>query len=111
MKFGKKKGNIWPEFHGNVQKMTKCVEILRKVREKIGKCYKFPEFVRNFIFRFIFSFVSFLFSRVELAGREVRRHGGSLAEAADARPARPVRQKAAPKVAIRAAPPPKLLAN
>ena len=53
-----KKEEILPEFHRNGQEMTKCLEILRKtskVPENFGKCQKFPEFVRNFIFHFIFS--------------------------------------------------------
>ena len=49
---------ILPEFHRNGQEMTKCLEILKKMREKFGKWQKFPEFVRNFIRSFHFSFVS-----------------------------------------------------
>ena len=45
---------ILPEFHRIGQEMTKCLEILKKMREKFGKWQKFPDFVRNFIRSFHF---------------------------------------------------------
>jgi hypothetical protein len=64
---------ILPDFHVNVQEMTNCLEILRKVREKFGKCYKFPEFVRNFHFSFHF------FIRVLTAQPAARRRANRAA--------------------------------
>ena len=34
----KKKKKKMSEFHGNVQKMTECIDILRKMPETFGKC-------------------------------------------------------------------------
>ena len=52
--FRRKFDEILPEFHRNVQEMTNCLEILTKVPENFGKCLKFPECVRIFIFHSFF---------------------------------------------------------
>ena len=52
--FRQKFHEILPEFHRNVQEMTKCISILRKSARKFGECTKIPEFVRNFHLPFHF---------------------------------------------------------
>ena len=37
-KKGRKEKEILPEFHRNGQEMTNCLDILKKVPEKFGKC-------------------------------------------------------------------------
>ena len=75
--FRRKFDEILPEFHRNGQEMTKCLEILKKMREKFGKLQKFPEFVRNFIRSF--HFFNHLLSLRKAALRAVlargKRHG------------------------------------
>ena len=47
---------FWPEFHRNVQKMTNCLEILRKSDRKIWKMSKFRKFRNCDNFHFFISF-------------------------------------------------------
>ena len=62
---------ILPEFHRNDQEKTKCLEILKKMREKFGK---WPQNARNFRNLCEISFVHFIFSIISLENARIQRN-------------------------------------